>query len=119
MSASQAPAVDAIAFQLAAALEKYGQDVDMLVDSWLDMDLYDRVGVQVEQIRMFSGAVPQLSVQWAELLIAHAELVHFLWRLRFPEDARDRARLEEVRQRHAACIVSLRTRCLRLIARSA
>lgn len=65
---------------------------------------------------MLSAAFPQVSVQWVELLITHAELVHSLWRLRFREDEADRSRLGEVRARHAACIAALRGRCLRMLA---
>jgi hypothetical protein len=117
MSASQAPALDAIAFQLCAALEQYEQDVGRMVDTWLDMELYQSVSAQVEEIRRFSAALPQLSVQWAELLIAHAELAHSLWRLRFQEVPTHRERLGEVRARHAACVASLRSRGMRLISR--
>lgn len=118
MSASQAPALDAIAFQLVAALEKYDQDVTAMVASWLDLDRYHAVSDQLEQIRLFSGALPGLGVLWMELLIAHAELVHSLWRLRFQEVDADRVILDEVRERHARCVESLRLRCLRLLARS-
>ena len=117
MSATQAPALDAIAFQLAAALEQYGNDVERMVDTWLDMELYQQVSDQVEHVRMLSAALPQLSVHWVELLITHAELVHSLWRLRFQEDGSDRAKLLAVRERHASCVSSLRGRCLRLITR--
>ena len=116
MSAFQSNALDAIAFQLAGALEKYDQDVERMVDTWLDMELYCSVSDQVEQIRMYSAALPRLSVFWVELLIAHAELVHSLWRLHFRQDPLDRSRLEEVRVRHSGCVASLRSRCLRLIA---
>ena len=119
MSAHHAPALDAIAFQLAAALERYEQDVAAMVDSWLDMDLYTQVSEQIEQIRMYSTALPQLSVQWAELLIAHAELVHSLWRLRFRDDPVDRGKLDDARARHSACVESLKSRCMRLLARGA
>ena len=118
MSAFEAPALDAIAFQLAAALEKYDQDVARMVDTWLDMDLYHEVSEEIDQIRMYSAALPRLSVGWVELLIAHAELVHSLWRLRFQEDGADRTRLEEVHARHAECVEFLRVRCLRLLVRS-
>ena len=115
MSAFEAPALDAIAFQLAAALEKYEQQVARMVDTWLDMDLYREVSDQIEEIRMFAAALPQLSVPWVELLIAHAELVHSLWRLRFQDVAADRERFGEVRAHHTACVESLRHRCLRLL----
>lgn len=118
MSASHAPALDAIAFQLAAALEKYDQDVTVMLETWLDMDCYHAVSEQIERIRMYSAALSVLSVHWVELLIAHAELVHSLWRLPFQEVDADRERLQQVRERHARCIESLRTRCLRLLART-
>lgn len=90
-----------------------------MVDTWLDMELYRSVSDQVEQIRFISAALPQLSVAWVELLIAHAELVHSLWRLRFREDDLDRVKLDEVRARHTACVAPLRGRCLRMLARGA
>lgn len=118
MSASHAPVLDAIAFQLAAALDRYEQDVESMVESWLDMELYGRVSEEVEEIRVFCAALmPQVSVHWVELLIAHAELVHSLWRLRFREDSADGERLREVRSRHDACVASLRARCIRLLTR--
>ena len=117
MSASHASALDAIAFQLAAALDRYGEDVERMVDTWLDMELYGRVSDQVEDIRVLSAALPQLSICWVELLIAHAELVHSLWRLRFREEAADRERLDAVHARHSACVASLKNRCLRTLVR--
>lgn len=116
MSAFQSQAIDAVAFQLLAALDRYDRDVERMVDTWLDMDLYRSVSDQIEQIRMYSTALPRLSVSWVELLIAHAELVHSLWRLRFREDAAEQSRLNEVRARHEACVATLKARCLRLVA---
>jgi hypothetical protein len=116
MSASHAPALDAISLQLVATLERYERDSAVMVDTWLDMELYQRVSEQVEQIRMYCALLPQLSVQWVELLIAHAELVHSLWRLRFQEVAADRTQLQELRERHARCATALKMRCLRQLA---
>jgi hypothetical protein len=116
MSAHDAPAADALAFQLAAALENYDDMVARMVETWLDMDLYRDVSDQVEHIRMLTAALPHFSVCWVELLIAHAELVHSLWRLRFREQQADRARLDEVRERHSASVRSMRRQCVRLLA---
>lgn len=118
MAASDASALDAIAFQLAAALERYEQDVGTMVDTWLDMDLYQQVSNEIEDIRRLSVALPELSVPWVELLIAHAELVHSLWRLRFKDGDADRTRVRELREWHTGCVNSLRTRCVRLLSRS-
>ena len=116
MTDSSAPTLDAIAFQLAASLEEYDGDVDRMVDSWLDMDLYQQVSARIEEIRAMSTALPQLSVPWAGLLIAHAELVHSLWRLRFQDVDTDRELLQQVRARHVGCVHTMRARCLRLLA---
>jgi hypothetical protein len=117
MSASHAPALDAVAFQLAAGLEKYEQSVQRMVDSWLDMERYRTVSEEIEEIRMYSGALPQLSVPWVELLIAHAELVHCLWRGQLAGGLPDGRTLPQVREHHGDCVATLRSRCLRLIAR--
>ena len=116
MSAHHAPALDAIALQLVAALDRYEPDVARMADAWLDMELYGSVSAQIDEIRMFCAALPQLSVSWVELLIAHAALVHSLWRQRFGEAPADESVLAEVRARHAHCVQSLRRRCLRLLA---
>jgi hypothetical protein len=115
MSASHAPALDAIAFQLAAALENYDQNVGRMVDTWLDMDLYRTVSEQIEQVRMYSAALPQLSVHWVELLISHAELVHCLWKMQYGTDPAEKDHLGILRTRHAENVASLRKRCLRLL----
>ena len=117
MSASHAPALDAVAFQLAAGLEEYDQSVQQMLDTWLDMDLYRRVSAQIEQIRMYSAALPQLSVAWVELLIAHAELVHCLWRAQLAPALPDGRTLAQVREHHSDCVAALRGRCVRLLTR--
>ena len=112
MSAPHAPPLDAVAFQLATVLDAYDQHVRVMIDTWLDMDLYSEVSDEVEQIRTLSAAFPQLGTAWVELLIAHAELIHSLWRLRFRDDDGDREKLEAVRERHANAVRSLREPCL-------
>lgn len=115
MSASQAPALDAIALQLAAALDAYDRDAAAMVARWPDMELYRSVGEQVETIRMYSNALPAAGVQWVELLIAHAELLHLLWQAQSGGTAGERAQLAALRDRHADSVLALRHRCLRLV----
>jgi hypothetical protein len=115
MSAFEAPALDAVAFQLAAALDQYEQDVLRMMDAWVDIELYGEVSTQVEKIRMYSSSLPEVRVQWVELLIAHAELVHGLWRTHSARTGDARESLEEVQARHAHAIAALRDRCLRLV----
>jgi hypothetical protein len=81
MSASQFQALSAIAFQLAATLETYEQDVAAMLRTPADADLYRRVSGHVDQMRMYAAALPPLSVAWVEVLIRHFELTHGLWRV--------------------------------------
>src|SRR4051794_39107822 len=102
MSASHAPAIDAIAFQLAGLLETYGEKVERMVDTWLDMELYREVSDAVEEIRTLSVILPGLSVQWVELLIAHTELVHALWR--GGQAGADPEKVGAIQANHARCV---------------
>ena len=118
MSAFPASAIDAIAYQLVAALDRYELDTARMVDAWPDMDLYHEVSAQLEEIRMYCVPVTGVRVQWVDLLIAHAELVHVLWRVQYGRQTEDASDLQPVREHHADCIQSLRQRCLRYLARS-
>lgn len=115
MSASQAPALDAVALQLAAALDSYDRDTAAMVARWPDMELYRSVSDQVEKIRMYSAALPAASVQWVELLIAHAELVHLLWQTQYGRKATDKGQIAARRDRHSDCVLALRNRALALV----
>ena len=115
MSASAAPEFDAIAFQLAAALEQYDLDTERMIEAWPDLDRYREVSAQVDRIRMYSSSLPEARVQWVELLIAHAELVHRLWRGQYGGGQVEARPLQDVRDRHGECIAALRNRCLRTI----
>jgi hypothetical protein len=114
MSAPHEGSVDAIALQIAAELETYDSDATAMVDAWPDLERYRAVSDQIEGVRMLCSSLPQVGVQWVELLIAHAELVHVLWRLQYGEGPAVRADVGPVRERHAECVRALRRRCLRL-----
>jgi hypothetical protein len=120
MSAFEAPALDAIAMQLVAALDEYELDTATMIAAWPNLEHYAAVSEKVETIRMFCAALPEVSVPWVELLIAHAELVHHLWRVQYAlvklHDAG--SQMATVRERHAAAIGALRNRCLRSVGRA-
>ena len=80
MSVSQAPALSAIAFQLAAALDAYELDIGLLVRAPTDPEVYHRVSRAMDQMRMYAAALPSLAVPWVEVMIRHFELTHALWR---------------------------------------
>jgi hypothetical protein len=78
MSASQAPALSAVAFQLAAALDAYEQDVAGMVRVPFDPELYQRVSRRMDEMRLYAASLP-LSGAWVEVMIRHFELVHGIW----------------------------------------
>jgi hypothetical protein len=113
MAASDIQALDAIAFQLVAALERYEASTETLVSGWPDMDGYRVVSAGIDEIRMYSAALPTLSVQFVTLLIAHAELIHCLWKLINSPAADDG--VARALDQHRASIAGLRTKALRLM----
>lgn len=115
MSAAESHALDAVALQLVSALDRYGQDTAALIAHWPDLERYRGVSDQVETIRMYSSALPPVQVQWVELLIAHAELVHVLWRGQYGGEPGAGEQLAAVRDRHADCLAALRARCVRVL----
>jgi hypothetical protein len=80
MSASDAPALSAIAFQLAATLDSYDENVAALVRTPFDPELYLVVSKQMDQMRMYAASLPPVSVAWVEVMIRHFELTHGMWR---------------------------------------
>ncbi|MCD6078535.1 MAG: hypothetical protein K0R89_2473 [Ramlibacter sp.] len=114
MSAHPAAAFDAIAVQLVAALERYAADTARMIAGWPDMERYRSVSEQIEQIRMYASALPEARVQWVELLIAHSELVHILWRAHFGHGGLAMDDALEVRLHHTGAVDALRHRCLRI-----
>lgn len=114
MTVSDLQAIHAIALQMAAALDTYERDAEAMIAAWPDFERYRTVSEEVDRLRMYSSGLPATSVQWAELLIAHAELVHHLWRSCYGSGGGSAEAFERVRDRHADCIAALRNRCARL-----
>ena len=90
-------------------------DTARMIEGWPDLDLYRDVSAQVDRIRLYSSSLQTARVQWVELLIAHAELVHVLWRGQYGGGQVEAGKLQAVRDHHANCIVALRESCLRSI----
>ena len=115
MSANFQPQLDAIAFQLVAAVESYEQQVEALLATWPDMERYGGVSESINAIRRYAAALPPVSVQFVALLIAHTELVHVLWK---PADAGggdDDLALHAAREQHRHCAAALRIKCKGLL----
>lgn len=115
MSAPRPVASDAIASELVAALEQYERDTGAMLQNWPDIERYRAVSDQVECIRMYSASLPEVRVQWVELLVAHAELIHFLWRMQYGNQPEARAEIGRVREHHGHCIAALKNRARRVL----
>jgi hypothetical protein len=117
MSATQAPAVSAIAFQLSAALENYQMQIDALADPWSQRPQYDLVSRGLDQVRMLKGALPQLSVHMVEVVICHMELMNALCLASSRREAGDEPSLGSLRSKHRAAVAAMRERSLRVFSR--
>ena len=79
MSASHRPALPVIAEQLSSALQHYDETISDMIEAWPDPERYHDVSLQIDEIRMYCSALDETRVQWVELLISHAEMIHLLW----------------------------------------
>lgn len=114
MSASQAPTLESVALQLGVGLGRYDEAVTAMLQSWPDMERYAEVSKRIEDIRVLAGMLPRLASIWVELLIAHAELVHGLWRIQYADPQAPAGILEPLCRHHARCVGDLRAGCARL-----
>lgn len=112
MSASQAQALSAIAFQLAAALQAYEEEVAVMVAAPLDAEQYQRVSKRMDEMRMYATALPTVSVAWVELMIRHFELTHGLWR---EQQDRGAADLRALQAQLTEAVFRLSRKCVTLM----
>jgi hypothetical protein len=113
MSASQAHALSAIAFQLAATLETYESEVEKMLEAPTEADQYRRVSKHIDDMRLYASALPQVSVAWVEVLIRHFELTHHLWRVHQPDGAGEE--LEKLRVQLSQAVQRLSRKCAQLM----
>jgi hypothetical protein len=115
MSAHPQAQLDAIALQLAAAVESYEHQVEALLAAWPDMERYRTVTESIEDIRRYAAVLPTVSVQFVALLIAHTDLVHALWKQTNDAAGRDSGALQAVRDQHRDSVAALRHKCKGLL----
>ncbi|MDB5913217.1 MAG: hypothetical protein JWP22_1892 [Ramlibacter sp.] len=106
----------ATAHRALVVLDRYESDARRLTASMLDPVLYARAAQELEEIRSCCAGLPEVSVQWVELLIAHADLVHCLWRSTRPGSATTAADRQLQLDHLIACSRMLRAACLRIAA---
>jgi hypothetical protein len=118
MSISHTSALTAVAFQLVAALERYQDAFDELVESWFDRARCHAVVHLLDEIRKLRCALPQLAVDMMEVAIRHTELLQRLWtRATIAPGAAVAGEIGALRGRHREAIEAMRHKCLRLLAR--
>jgi hypothetical protein len=110
MSASQADALSAIAFQLSVALEAYEREVAGMVRAPLDPEQYRCVSRRMDEMRMYSAALPSVSVAWVEVTIRHFELLQGIW-TGAQQGTPDPARLEESHRALRDAVQRLSRKC--------
>jgi hypothetical protein len=115
MSASHFPVIGASAREAVRALARYERHVRRLAATWLDMDLYQTVSQEIDDIKGFCGLVPELALPWASLLVSHADLVHALWRSGQAGGAEASPEVAAKLAEHIGWIDSLARRCLRVV----
>lgn len=102
----------AIASQLAGALDAYEAEVASMAARPEDLDAYRQVSERMDQMRLYAGALPELSVPWAELLIRHFEFTHGVWQLQ-QQKIRPEA-LDALRAQHHEAVLSVAGRLRQL-----
>lgn len=113
MAACDRPALSAVAFQLAAALDAYERDVARLVRGPFDMDAYQRASRHMDQMRLYAATLPMVSVAWVEVMIRHFELTHGMWRLQ--KNPADPVDLQLLHERLRDALQRLSRKCVQLM----
>ena len=98
-----------VAFQFAAALERYEMELRSLTVPWLDLGLLKRLQREFRQLRMLGAALPKVSVSWMAVLVSRDRLLQAL-RAR---TGRATAALHD----HLVSVEDLRARCVHLLLR--
>ncbi|HEX7891839.1 MAG TPA: hypothetical protein VF522_21005 [Ramlibacter sp.] len=98
-----------------AALERYHAHLRKLGAHWMDLELYRRVGDELDEIRQGCREVPELTQAWVELLIAHAELVQNLWQSSRPGAPASAEGRQQLLARVSGHVEALQNKCLRLV----
>lgn len=116
MFPSHAAQQTAIAFQLAATLDAYEQELEGLSLNVADAERQGRLAEHFDQMQAYAASLTELSVSWLALMISRAEFTHNLWSAR--ERGRQAADLKLLLDQHREAIAAMRARCTRMMRRS-
>lgn len=116
MVRSRFSALKPVVFRLAAALEKYQADFDVLVRTRFDPGLCRAVIRELGEIQNLSAALPQLAADMLEVITRHVELLGLLLRRggagAEPVGA---AEIGSLRSAHRSTVDAMHGKCLRLL----
>jgi hypothetical protein len=108
------PDASAIGFRLMAALERYQQQWEELVDPWFDRAYWMKVNAELDELRKLVAAWPEFSADLMEVIMRHAQLLRSLVKPSAPQVKS--AEMAALRRKHAMAVEHLRAKCLRLVA---
>jgi hypothetical protein len=114
MSASSAPAMRAVAIQLADALDRYQNDFDVMLGACMDSTHYRKVTTELHDIRRMKGSLPELSEEMADVLIRHVEMMHAVWNVQLHPSQAHLCNLRSLRFRHRQAVDKMRQACIAL-----
>lgn len=114
MPASRFSSPQAAASHALAALERYQAHLRKLSTQWMDLELYRRVGDELDQIRQGCRELPEVTLAWVDLLIAHAELVQNLWQSSRPGAPASAEGRRQLLDRVGARVAALQDKCMRV-----
>jgi hypothetical protein len=104
----------AIGFRMVAALERYQQQWEELVDPWFDREYWMKVNAELDELRKLVAALPELSADLMEVIMRHAQLLRSLVKPSSPQVKA--AEMAALRRKHGQAVDGLRSKCLRLVA---
>jgi hypothetical protein len=113
MPATYQPALPAIAFQLAAAIEHYQIGFETVIHRGFTRGACVHASNLLDKVRMLQGAFPSLSADMVELMTGHAALIRSL--LHAPDSAAGER--DELVARHASAATRMYRKCVALFCR--
>ncbi len=103
-------------FLAIAALERYQASWDELVDRWYDRALCRVIDAELAEIRKLMLSLPQLSMDMAEVVMRHAQLLRAL--VRPVSSEHRRAQVAALKRKHADAVAAIRRKCSDLFVRA-
>jgi hypothetical protein len=113
MQKKNTPDSSAIGFRMVAALERYQQQWEELVDPWFDREYWLKVNAELDELRKLVAALPEFSADLMEVIMRHAQLLRSLVKPSAPQQKA--AEMAALRRKHVQAIDGLRNKCLRLV----